>query len=126
VNIGTPVRLHGLPLVDTLLGREIIDYLDLSIPWTNETLLSFYTMQTKLADELAKPQIAPLPKGTGPHGVTQRKDRKALYEYIANATLANTPSPMIRADVERIFGVRLSPSHMSQLRKRTLVKGNNL
>lgn len=47
-----------------------------------------------------------------------------IRTFINERIAAGDPSPIIRAEVERIYGVQISSSYMSKLRTRT--KGTNL
>lgn len=116
---------------DSYHARKIINHLGLSAPWTRESILDFLQFQAELKDQLSVAEKIETFGSYNQHGkfipsVDKSKLTASMREFIAMQVAANTPSAIIRAEIKRIWGVEVSPSHMSHMRKRVFKKGTNL
>ena len=99
---------------DLWLGREITDYLDLCSPMDDAAILAFFEMQVDTHDAVEGSSHIEIPAQVR----KQQKVTPVMNEFIAGRVVAGDPSPIIRAKVERLYGVKMSPSHMSHMRRR--------
>jgi len=105
------------------LGREVIEYRDLCSPFTPDKLLTFFATQVAMKDHTSKPYVELPPASPSARG---SKLPVSLREYVGEEAIKGTPSAIIRAEVSRLYGIHISPSHMSHMKKRLVRNGSNL
>lgn len=123
VDITRTVHTPHIQLRDMYLGREVLEHLGLCIPFTPDKLLSFFETQTAWKDTTSAPYVEVAPDHPSARG---SKLPTTLRQFVGEQAMAGTPSPIIRAEVSRLFGIHISPSHMSQMRKRLVKNAGNL
>lgn len=109
---------------DLWQGQRIAKSLDLCAPYSDSDLLKFFELQLRAYDAVEAASHVRIPAEQGWKTKTQ-KATKVINEFIADRTMAGDPSPVIRAEVERIYGVTMSASHMAHARRR-LTKAINV
>lgn len=124
------------PIAHGWMGAELADYLfDGRYPQDTGEWLKFFEHLTTLYDRTGgkveqetktfvrngKEYEAPL-VGVAVSKMLTPESRA----FIRRLVEAGKPSPEIRAEVQRAFGVEISASYMSQLRKRLVPKATNL
>ena len=107
----------SFPWRDSYLYHEIVSYLDLCAPFTDAEILKILTMQVETHDAVDAASLMLIPISNKPQKLTP-----TMNEFISERVIAGDPSPVIRAEVERLYGVTISPSHMSHLRNRLVRK----
>ncbi len=116
------------------MGPELVSYLfgEFRYPQTRDEWCEFFEHLTRAYDVLHdKPDAVDVVAKDG-RTYTQPIVGAAVAKivtpeiraFINTRIAAGDPSPIIRAEVERIYGVQISSSHMSKLRTRT--KGTTL
>lgn len=108
---------------DSLYGREIFEHLGLSTPLSDDQILRFFEMQIHIKDRMEKVEYAYQPPARFSDGrmntaVERSKLTAEMRDFIAQMVTKNVPSAHIRAELESKFGVIVSASHMSHMRKR--------
>lgn len=108
-------------------ARRIVQHLDLSAPWTPEKILQFLTFQAELKDQLAFAERLNVPSPVTPEGkrntfAANAKLTAEMRQLIATMVIDGSPSAIIRAEVKRLYGIDVSASHMSHMRKRVFKK----
>lgn len=117
---------------DSLFGKEIFEYLGLSSPLTDDEILRFFEFQSRIKDRLEAGEYAYQPPSHFKDGrvnvaVERAKLTAEMRDLIAQMVSLNLPSSHIRAELSAKFGVAVSASHMSHMRKRVFNnKGTNL
>ncbi len=123
------------PIRDGWLGPQIAEALNISAPFSRQDLCNFFELQLRIYDETHPPDSAPahatLPVAGGStgRGFTKSKTSPEIDAFVARRVDAGLPSGAIRAEVSQHFGVNLSASHMSHMRRRlmgALSKRDNL
>lgn len=120
---GTAITKYVDPLRHGYYGKEIADYLGLAYPMTNTQILKALEMQVTIKDRLAAAErlMVPALSAAAQHNggcVVSKKLTAEMQEQIGTWVLEGLPSREIRQKIVDTFGVNVSASHMSHLRKR--------
>lgn len=132
VVVTNPVEIANIDFGrDSYHARQIIEHLGLSTPMSAQDMLRFFAFQAELKDRLslaervADPTANPRPNGSRNNFAANAKLTRPMREFIAMMVEQGQPSGVIRAELKRIYGVDVSQSHMSHMRKRVF-KDNTL
>lgn len=122
------------PVKDGWMGKELAEYLfgQVRHPQNDAEWLSFFTHLVRLYDAVNDPDSDDSPKvvdhptagqyemvpTTTP--VLSKTITPEVRSFIVHQVRANVPSPDIRMMLVEHFGVEVSASHMSHLRRRVL------
>ena len=107
------------PIRDGWMGKQVAERLGISAPFSNEDLVNFFTVVLHLYDETHPPPVRQLPNSAS---FPKRITTPEIDEFVKQRSAAGLPSGAIRAEVSQHFGVDLSASHMSHMRKRLAAK----
>ena len=131
VVITQPVEVANIDFGrDSYYSTEIIRHLGLSSPMSDDDILAFFAFQADLKDRMWVAEHTRIPLNISRDGKANPMPRQSkltdeMKQFIAMQVINGSPSAAIRAEVTRIYGVDLTATHMSQLRKR-LVKRDTL
>lgn len=124
VQITAPTEIAAINFAqDSLYGKEIFEHLRLSTPLTDADILRFFEMQIHIKDRMERVDVAYQPPKLFSDGrvnvaVERSKLTAEMRDFIAARVNAGVGSPQIRTELLEKFGVSVSASHMSHMRKR--------
>lgn len=117
---GRVVASTDLPLRDRWFGHSILEFKGWDEPRMGlDNLLEFFEMQVAVKDRQSESFVC-LPKDDRPN--LKKKLTPEMSEYIGNRVIQKAPSGVIRREIDERYGVQISESHMSHLRKRLVQK----
>lgn len=121
VELKDPVVATAIPLRDRWFGHSIMEYKQWSeASMGSEQLLEFFQMQVAVKDQACKDVLKQPNLLRQPN--RKRMLRPEVTEFIGNQVLQKTASGVIRREVDERYGIKISESHMSHLRKRLIQK----
>lgn len=108
---------------DSYFAEEIITHLDLSAPWTIDSMLDFFETQCLIKDLLSS--VAAPRKATVLHGIPNPKIASAkvtpeIRDDLAAMFRRQLANAEIRAAVKERYGLELSPQYVAVLRRRVV------
>ena len=121
VELKDPVVAISIPLRDRWFGHSIMEYKQWSeASMGSEQLLEFFQMQVAVKDQECKDVVKQPNLQHQPN--RKRMLRPEVTELIGTRVLQKTASGAIRREVDERYGIKISESHMSHLRKRLIQK----
>lgn len=124
------------PIRDGWMGKELSDYLfGGRYPQTSDEWLDFFVHLVKLYDAVHEDNVETINHPTAGEyelvptttPVLSKTITPEIRSYIVHRVRADVPSPELRAELKEHFGIDVTATYMSQLRKRVLknIKGDN-
>jgi hypothetical protein len=107
----TPIAVD--PVRDGYLGIQIVNHLNLSVPYRPDDILTLLETQVKIHDLVANDELPTYRSGSVTPWIRQR---------IKELTIEGVSARQIREEIWASERVSISACHMSHLRKRVMVE----